>query len=40
MAIPRLVAPAKRLLDRDFAFGEYSPQSYQAFESNVEFEIR
>ena len=40
LAIPRLVAAAKRLLDNSFAFGSYPPMDYQAYESNTEFEIR
>lgn len=39
MAIPRLLAPAKRLLEQ-FAFADYPSQEYQVYESNTEFEIR
>ncbi|XP_067951635.1 DNA polymerase delta catalytic subunit-like [Watersipora subatra] len=40
LALPKFVAPAKRLLERDFAFGSYPGHEYQAYESNVEFEVR
>lgn len=40
MAVPRLLAAAKRLLEGGFSFGSYPPQEYQVYESNTEFEIR
>lgn len=40
MAMPRLIAPAKRLLEQGLKFGPFPLQSYQAFESNIDFEIR
>nr|AAI63875.1 Polymerase (DNA directed), delta 1, catalytic subunit [Danio rerio] len=40
MAMPRLVAPAKRLLEQGFKFANFATQSYQAFEANIDFEIR
>lgn len=40
MAMPRLIAPAKRLLELGFKFGPFSIQSYQSFEANIDFEIR
>nr|XP_015801364.2 DNA polymerase delta catalytic subunit [Nothobranchius furzeri] len=40
MAMPRLIAPAKRLLEQGFKFGHYPIQNYQAYEANIDFEIR
>ncbi|KAG8007087.1 DNA polymerase delta catalytic subunit, partial [Nibea albiflora] len=40
MAMPRLIAPAKRLLEQGFKFGPFSIQSYQSYEANIDFEIR
>ncbi|XP_056144601.1 DNA polymerase delta catalytic subunit [Lampris incognitus] len=40
MAMPRLIAPAKRLLEQGFKFGSFPIQSYQSFEANIDFEIR
>uniref|UniRef100_UPI00358E14AD DNA polymerase delta catalytic subunit isoform X1 n=1 Tax=Myxine glutinosa TaxID=7769 RepID=UPI00358E14AD len=40
MALPRLLAPAKRLLEEGLKVGPLPLHSYQAYESNVEFEIR
>ncbi|KAK5619383.1 DNA polymerase delta catalytic subunit [Crenichthys baileyi] len=40
MAMPRLIAPAKRLLEQGFTFGPFPIQSYQAYEANIDFEIR
>uniref|UniRef100_A0A3Q3K726 DNA polymerase n=1 Tax=Monopterus albus TaxID=43700 RepID=A0A3Q3K726_MONAL len=40
MAMPRLIAPAKRLLEQGFKFGPYPIQSYQSYEANIDFEIR
>lgn len=40
MAMPRLIAPAKRLLEQGLKFGPFPIQSYQAFEANIDFEIR
>nr|CAH8853722.1 unnamed protein product [Trichobilharzia regenti] len=40
MALPRLIAPAKRILDNGLAFANYPLQSYPAFEANIDFEIR
>ncbi|XP_032444464.1 DNA polymerase delta catalytic subunit [Xiphophorus hellerii] len=40
MAMPRLIAPAKRLLEQGFKFGPFPIQSYQAYEANIDFEIR
>lgn len=40
MAMPRLVAPAKRLLELGLKFGPFPTQSYQSYEANIDFEIR
>ncbi|XP_059410500.1 DNA polymerase delta catalytic subunit isoform X1 [Carassius carassius] len=40
MAMPRLIAPAKRLLEQGFKFATFATQSYQAYEANIDFEIR
>uniref|UniRef100_A0A673GMF8 DNA polymerase n=1 Tax=Sinocyclocheilus rhinocerous TaxID=307959 RepID=A0A673GMF8_9TELE len=40
MAMPRLIAPAKRLLEQGFKFANFATQSYQAYEANIDFEIR
>lgn len=40
MAMPRLIAPAKRILEQGFKFANFATQSYQGFEANIDFEIR
>ncbi|CAG5897641.1 unnamed protein product [Menidia menidia] len=40
MAMPRLIAPAKRLLEQGFKFGPFPIQNYQSYEANIDFEIR
>ncbi|XP_028824417.1 DNA polymerase delta catalytic subunit isoform X1 [Denticeps clupeoides] len=40
MAMPRLIAPAKRLLEQGFKFAKFPTQCYAAFEANIDFEIR
>ncbi|XP_065820442.1 DNA polymerase delta catalytic subunit [Labrus bergylta] len=40
MAMPRLIAPAKRLLEQGFKFGHFPIQGYQPYEANIDFEIR
>ncbi|CAH8541393.1 unnamed protein product [Heterobilharzia americana] len=40
VALPRVIAPAKRILDNGLAFSNYPLQSYSAFEANIDFEIR
>ena len=40
MALPRLIAPAKRLLEQGFQFEGYPMHGYQSYESNIDFEIR
>ncbi|XP_025087757.1 DNA polymerase delta catalytic subunit-like [Pomacea canaliculata] len=40
MAIPRLIAPAKRLLEQGFVCPGYAQHGFQTYESNIDFEIR
>ncbi|XP_056262867.1 DNA polymerase delta catalytic subunit [Pseudoliparis swirei] len=40
MAMPRLIAPAKRLLELGFKFGLFPLNGYQSYEANIDFEIR
>uniref|UniRef100_A0A8C5Q3P7 DNA polymerase n=1 Tax=Leptobrachium leishanense TaxID=445787 RepID=A0A8C5Q3P7_9ANUR len=40
MAFPRLIAPAKRLLEQGLHFGSFPTHCYQAYEANIDFEIR
>lgn len=40
MALPRLIAPAKRLLEQGFNFGSMPMSNYQSYEANIDFEIR
>ena len=40
MALPRLIAAAKRLLESGFVCPGYSQYGFQAYESNIDFEIR
>ncbi|GCB59989.1 hypothetical protein scyTo_0014091 [Scyliorhinus torazame] len=40
MALPRLIAPAKRLLEQGFRFGSTPVCNYQSYEANIDFEIR
>ncbi|KAL8577740.1 DNA polymerase delta catalytic subunit [Nucella lapillus] len=40
VAIPRLIAPAKRLLELGFQCPGYSNYGFQSYESNIDFEIR
>ncbi|XP_076450505.1 DNA polymerase delta catalytic subunit-like [Babylonia areolata] len=40
VAIPRLIAPAKRLLEQGFQCPGYSNHGFQTYESNIDFEIR
>ncbi|XP_043915313.1 DNA polymerase delta catalytic subunit [Protopterus annectens] len=40
MALPRLIAPAKRLLEQGLRFGSFAVQGYQSYEANIDFEIR
>ncbi|KAG9481511.1 hypothetical protein GDO78_010637 [Eleutherodactylus coqui] len=40
MAFPRLIAPAKRLLEQGIRFGSFPMHCFQAYEANIDFEIR
>ena len=40
MALPRLIAAAKRLLEQGFTCPGYSAHGFAAFESNIDFDIR
>ncbi|XP_053546791.1 DNA polymerase delta catalytic subunit [Bombina bombina] len=40
MALPRLIAPSKRLLEQGLRFGSFPLHCYQAYEANIDFEIR
>lgn len=41
MAVPKLVAPAKRLLEQGLQIPpHYMNNAFSAFESNIDFEIR
>ncbi|XP_049801348.1 DNA polymerase delta catalytic subunit isoform X1 [Schistocerca nitens] len=40
VALPRLIAPAKRLLEKEVIFPALGPHQYQAYESNIDFDIR
>jgi len=40
LALPRLIAPAKRLLEREAIYPPAGSHAFQAFESNIDFDIR
>ncbi|RUS73135.1 hypothetical protein EGW08_019097, partial [Elysia chlorotica] len=40
VALPRLIAPAKRMLEQGFVCPGYSQFGFQSYESNIDFEIR
>ncbi|XP_059584205.1 DNA polymerase delta catalytic subunit isoform X1 [Alligator mississippiensis] len=40
MALPRLIAPAKRLLEQGLRCGTLGLHGFQAYEANIDFEIR
>ncbi|XP_005098812.2 DNA polymerase delta catalytic subunit [Aplysia californica] len=40
VALPRLIAPCKRLLEQGFVCPGYPQHAYQTYESNIDFEIR
>ncbi|XP_014787230.1 DNA polymerase delta catalytic subunit [Octopus bimaculoides] len=40
VALPRLIAPAKRLLEQGFQCLDYACHGFQTYESNIDFEIR
>ena len=39
MALPKLIAPAKRILETGFKFGEFSERGYSSYESNIDYEV-
>uniref|UniRef100_A0A8D8LS81 DNA polymerase delta catalytic subunit n=1 Tax=Cacopsylla melanoneura TaxID=428564 RepID=A0A8D8LS81_9HEMI len=40
VTLPKLVAPAKRLLEKETVFPSFPTHTYKAFESNIDFDIR
>ena len=40
VALPKLIAPCKRLLEREVILPEFNNHTYSAFESNIDFDIR
>ena len=40
IALPKLVAPARRILETGFSVPGYGEQGFQTFESNIDFEVR
>lgn len=40
VALPKLVAPCKRLLEKETIYPTFSNHVYQAYESNIDFDIR
>lgn len=40
VALPRLIAACKRLLDKENVYPTFQNHRYQAFESNIDFDIR
>jgi DNA polymerase delta subunit 1 len=40
VALPQLIAPAKRLLEKDLVYPPAGPHNFQPFESNIDFDIR
>jgi DNA polymerase delta subunit 1 len=40
VALPRFIAPAKRLLEKEKIYSPAGSHSFQAFESNIDFDIR
>jgi len=40
LALPRLIAPAKRLLEREAIYPSAGSHTFQPFESNIDFDIR
>ena len=39
VALPKLIAPCKRLLETEVVYSAFN-HTYQAFESNIDFDIR
>lgn len=40
VALPRLIAAGKRLLEKEAVFPSFPNHAYKAFESNIDFDIR
>ncbi|XP_076249179.1 DNA polymerase delta 1, catalytic subunit [Calliopsis andreniformis] len=40
VALPKLIAPCKRLLEKEIILAEFNNHRYSAFESNIDFDIR
>lgn len=40
VALPKLIASCKRLLEKEMIFPEFGNHKYSAFESNIDFDIR
>ena len=40
MALPRMIAAAKRLLEQGLTCPGYGQRAYQSYESNIDFESR
>ena len=39
MALPRLIAPAKRILETGFKFASFPERGYSTYESNIDYEV-
>jgi len=39
MALPKLVAPAKRILETGFKFAGFPERGYSTYESNIDYEV-
>lgn len=39
MALPKLVAPAKRILETGFRCAEFPERAYSTYESNIDYEV-
>lgn len=39
VALPKLIAPCKRILEGGFKFGSFPERGYSTYESNVDFEV-
>ena len=39
MALPKLIAPAKRILETGFRCAEFPERGYSTYESNIDYEV-
>ena len=39
MALPKLIAPAKRILETGFKFAGFPERGYSTYESNIDYEV-